>query len=127
MKLRQFVLLVASLSTLAGCSADPAKWEYHTLRVPATTLVPEITGDADKLLSKRFELSANQLNALGLDGWELVGVVPEVETVHPNYGSSEYVTGLQPNVRSAAATLLFKRPMTKEAEAASSASPSPAK
>ena len=42
-------------------------------------------------------------------GWELVACVPETETVHPNFGNDEYVTGLQPNVRSNAVLLIFRR------------------
>jgi len=38
-----------------------------------------------------------------------VDTVTEIETVHPNFGDEQYVTGLQPNVRQRSVTLIFKK------------------
>ncbi|MFK7604163.1 hypothetical protein ACI3L1_18360 [Deinococcus sp. SM5_A1] len=56
-----------------------------------------------------IELDDAQLAALGLQGWELVSTITELETTHPNFGNSQYVTGLQPNIRADRAVLVFKR------------------
>jgi outer membrane PBP1 activator LpoA protein len=56
------------------------------------------------------QVDEKQLQVMGADGWELVNAFLEMETAFPNFGSSEYVTGLQPNVRPQRAVLLFKRP-----------------
>ena len=42
--------------------------------------------------------------------------VPASETPHPNFGNSDYVTGLQPNMRPGSVTLLFKRSWTPTPE-----------
>lgn len=49
------------------------------------------------------------MNALGAQGWELVTSYLEMETAWTNFGSSRYVTGLQPNVRPQRVVLLFRR------------------
>lgn len=62
-----------------------------------------------KLNSTNVNLSDEDLSILGKEGWELVDTFLEMETTHPNYGSTEYVTGLQPNIRPQRAVLLFKK------------------
>lgn len=52
----------------------------------------------------------SQLNEMGSQGWELVDVYTMTETIHPNFGNSSYVTGLQPNVRTSEVAFVFKRP-----------------
>ena len=52
---------------------------------------------------------AGQLNALGAQGWEVVGSYLEMETAWPNFGSAKYVTGLQPNVRPQRLVLVLQR------------------
>lgn len=52
-----------------------------------------------------------KLDSLGADGWELTDVYTTVETVHPNFGNAQYVTGLQPNTRTAEVYYVFKRPV----------------
>lgn len=49
------------------------------------------------------------LTALGNEGWELVDTYTILETVHPNFGNSSYVTGLQPNVRTKELVFIYKR------------------
>ena len=56
-------------------------------------------------------VDVDRLNALGSDGWELVGTYSELETKFPNYGNDKYVTGIQSNVRTASIYLIFKRPL----------------
>lgn len=41
--------------------------------------------------------------------WELVDVITEIETVHPNFGNSNYVAGLQPNTRTWCVRLIIRR------------------
>jgi hypothetical protein len=50
-----------------------------------------------------------KLNALGAEGWEVVGTYLEIETAFPNFGSAKYVTGLQPNVRPQRLVLVLQR------------------
>ena len=40
---------------------------------------------------------------------ELVDVYTIEETVHPNFGNEEYVTGLRENTRTASINYVFKR------------------
>jgi hypothetical protein len=55
------------------------------------------------------KLDEGQIALMGREGWELVGTFLEMETAYPNFGNSEYVTGLQPNIRPQRAILIFKR------------------
>ncbi len=127
--MRNVALLLMALAvlSLSGCSSGEARWEYKVLQCPAEALVPGLPENADRLIPKNFKLSDAFLNPFGLQGWELLGTIPEVETVHPNFGSSEYVTGLQPNVRSYRVTLIFKRPWNGKPAPSVSTSPQPAK
>ena len=61
-----------------------------------------------------IEVPQEQLDYLGSQGWELVDIVPYIETVHPNFGNDKYVTGLQANTRTAKVVYLFKRPVSEE-------------
>jgi len=51
---------------------------------------------------------------MGEDGWELVNSYTETNTVHPNFGSSEYVTGIRENTRTSVLNFVFKRPQQKK-------------
>lgn len=53
--------------------------------------------------------SPDDLNKLGIKGWELVGVYLEMETAFPNFALGDTVQGLKSNVRPQDVVLLFKR------------------
>lgn len=117
--MRQVTALVVGLlmaCLLTGCGVQ--KWEYTYYAVPAPSM-PGSNLDARVF----FPDSANPdnepikgLNGLGNEGWEVVGVVSTLETVHPNFGNSDYVTGLQPNTRTREVVLLLKRPQQPKKE-----------
>lgn len=95
------LLLIAILGlTLTSCTSN---WEYKVVNVKSTEK------ETSEFNSKKFEVSDESLNLFGKDGWELVDVYETTETVHPNFGSSEYVTGMQPNVRTSEINFVFKR------------------
>jgi hypothetical protein len=52
----------------------------------------------------------SMLNKMGQEGWELVNTYTEIATAFPNFGNSEYVTGLRENVRTSVINFVFKRP-----------------
>ena len=56
-------------------------------------------------------ISEERLDMLGLEGWEVVGSYLEMETAYPNFGDSNYVTGIQPNVRPQKVVVILKRPI----------------
>ena len=54
------------------------------------------------------------VNTMAKDGWELVSTYTETTTVFPNFGNSEYVTGIRENVRTSVVNFVFKRPSRDE-------------
>lgn len=83
-------------------------WEYKVVSIEATE---DITYIQNELNPTEVQLTEDMINTYGVEGWELVDSYLEVETVHPNYGNDEYVTGLQPNVRPQRLVLIFKKPL----------------
>lgn len=97
--MKKVLFLFAISFILCSCGAD--KWEYKIVSVDAEK--------ADKFFPREIKISNGDLNLFGKEGWELVDTYTDVETVHPNFGNEEYVSGLQPNVRTSKITFIFKR------------------
>jgi hypothetical protein len=76
-------------------------WEYRVMHFPA-----ENAGD---LSPSTVKLDISELQEAGKNGWEIVGQWVEHETVFPNFGKEQYVTGLQPNFRVSQLSILLKR------------------
>lgn len=104
------LLAISAISCgIWSCSKEPQKWEYmeyHSIGTP----LGNFTGRA--WLCEENEVDT--LNALGEQGWELVDVFTRTETVHPNFGNPDYVTGLKPNTRTSETIYVFKRPKSKD-------------
>lgn len=86
-----------------GISSCASKWEYKVVTVKGEEK------EVSKFDSNKFDVSDESLNLFGKDGWELVDIYETTETVHPNFGNNEYVSGIQPNVRTAGINFFFKR------------------
>lgn len=56
-----------------------------------------------------IDVDEKELNVLGGENWEIVTSYLETETAWPNFGNSEYVTGLQPNIRPQALVIILRR------------------
>jgi hypothetical protein len=82
------------------------KYEYKTLEVYGKTS-NRTGGGAFKFNS--ITPSHSQLSDLGAQGWAVVGTYLEMETAWPNFGSSKYVAGIQPNVRPQRLVLVLQR------------------
>jgi len=99
--MRKKICFIGLLSlTLFSCSE---KWEYKMVSVKGKEQ------EATKFGANKFDVTDESLNLFGKDGWELVSVLEKTETVHPNFGNDQYVSGLQPNVRTAEINFVFKR------------------
>ncbi|MGI5843183.1 MAG: hypothetical protein ACOX9B_03245 [Candidatus Xenobium sp.] len=125
MRIVTLLLMALTLLTISGCSGGPTRWEYRVLQIPAKSSMPDLPEVVENLISKQFDIPEYLLNNLGMEGWELVGTIPEVETSHLNLGSSEDMTRLQPKVRSCRVTLIFKRPWTGKSAPPAATSPAP--
>ncbi len=53
------------------------KWEYKTKKIPIITLTT--TGTDDTITDERIKI---ELDTAGADGWELVSVIDEPESVY---------------------------------------------
>lgn len=92
------LLCLGLLMTFASCQSQ---WEYKVVRVQG-----ESTSDS-KACS--YGDNTHMLNSMGKDGWELVSTYTEEETSFPNFGDSQYVTGIRDNTRTYAVNFVFKR------------------
>ena len=99
--MKKTIIAFACVIALASCSQ---KWEYKTVTVSG-----EKFETMEDFLPKTFDIPDSTLSALGNEGWELVDIYTQTETVHPNFGNSQYVTGIQPNVRTSEVNFVFKR------------------
>ena len=61
------------------------------------------TTETGKLLSERYYATDGRVL------WELVSAYTETGTAFPNFGSSEYVTGIRDNTRTSVVNFVFKR------------------
>lgn len=93
-----FLFMVVVIFT--ACSSNN-NWEYKTVT---------ITGKSDsEFVSNTFNVTDEDLNLLGAEGWELVNVYTLQETVFPNFGNEKYVTGIRENTRTKSINYVFKR------------------
>lgn len=97
--------IIAILLFSIFLTACTHKWEYKIITVDGNAITD--------FHQSTFDITNNDLNNLGKHGWELVDVYTIIETVHPNFGNSEYVTGIRENVRTRSINYVFKRVVKK--------------
>jgi len=95
-----FLIAVVGLLSFSCTS----KWEYKIVSVKG-----EEQETREKFQTNKFDVSDESLNLFGKDGWELVGIYDNVETVYPNFGNEDYHTGIKTNTRTAEINFVFKR------------------
>ena len=97
-----FLFLYSVWCLLSSNIADaPKQWEYKTLivyreAIDDFTTIPDVDHGVE-------------LDSLGSIGWELVDVCTEVGSVLHN--NDNYISDLQPNVRTTVFYYYFKRPI----------------
>ena len=96
--------LIATLLSLESCNNKPETWEYKVVKVAGKEA--EYREDFGSLV---FSDQTAMLNKMGKEGWELVSAYTETGTAFPNFGSSEYVTGIRDNTRTSVVNFVFKR------------------
>jgi hypothetical protein len=99
------VLVLGVLAIRASFYPVYPRWEYMTRTFVAT----EARTGEEALHPTTLRIDEAELKLVGADGWEIAGTYLEMETAYPNFGSGEYVTGLQPNVRPQRLVVIFKR------------------
>lgn len=121
MKIAKFILLLSLF--VAGCSKPATKWEYKTfelyndndqqvLKMYNSTLSPKDINNAVASLKESggsffqgdYAGCHQKMESLGADGWELVGIAPEIETTYPELDTKAYI-------RTEQVLFVFKRPL----------------
>jgi hypothetical protein len=99
--MKKIFVMCALALMLTSCGSS--KWEYKIVKIAGTE------GNSGDFAALSFSDPTGKLNALGEDGWEVVSSYTEENTVHPNFGNAGYVTGIQPNTRTAVVNIVLKR------------------
>jgi hypothetical protein len=101
-----------------GCSQQQPRWEYRVATVEnfshdyeddlkKKSVPMEDVIDISRMGPGSFVAIESQLDPAGKAGWELVSVVPQIETLHSSR------TPDKQNIRTARLILFFKRPVQK--------------
>jgi len=99
--MKNTILSLVILFIFIACSNN---WEYKIVTVIGTE-----QSSYGNMRAKSFYIPDDDFNKLGKEGWELVDIFEIIETAHPNFGDERYVSGIQPNVRTAELNFVFKR------------------
>lgn len=103
--MKKVLLFLIAVLTVAACSSDSgslqSKWEYKIVIIENEQF--------SEFAASEINVSSKDLNQYGEEGWELVDVYTIIETEHPNFGNSEYVTGIRENTRTSSVNCVFKR------------------
>ncbi len=102
--MKKVIILLSMIATLVSCGSNNKQWEYKVVKVAGTDT--EVMADFGTLV---FADQTSMLNKMGIEGWELVSTYTEIGTSFPNFGNSEYVTGLRTNTRTVVVNFVFKR------------------
>ena len=102
--MKKVILVLCMIAVLASCGSKNEQWEYKIVKVAGTDA--EVMADFGTLV---FADQTSMLNKMGKEGWELVSTYTETGTSLPNFGNSEYVTGLRTNTRTVVVNFVFKR------------------
>lgn len=97
--MKRITILAISILALTSCTTKT--WEYKSVTLEGQ--------NPSKFTISVISSPDSCLNAMAKQNWELVSTYTTVETVHPNFGNEDYVTGLQPNARTNSVVLIFKR------------------
>lgn len=101
-------LLLSFYSTSQNDSNKKPRFEYVTIKIePKSNWDDKKSNDFDNLFS--YNYYQNLMDSLGNQGYELISVIPIIETVFPNYGNDTYHTGIKSNTRTKELELFFKR------------------
>lgn len=100
-KLRVYLLagVTVMLLLLFICSVWPVRYEYKTVAVK-----PSSQGNDFQANEFTLESALNDNR-----DWELVSTVPEIESVHPNFGRQDLVPGIKSNTRTRRIILVFRK------------------
>ena len=101
--MKKLILGFCLIAMLASCGSKNEQWEYKVVKVAGHDA--EIAADFGTLV---FADQTAMLNKMGKEGWELVSTYTETGTAFPNFGNSEYVTGIRDNTRTAVVNFVFK-------------------
>lgn len=101
--MKKIILMCCMAAMLVSCN-DNKSWEYKVVKVAGKEA--EWQPDYGTMV---FADQTPMLNKMGKEGWELVSTYTEVGTAFPNFGSSEYVTGIRDNHRTCVVNFVFKR------------------
>lgn len=114
------ILFIGSL--LCACdSQENVRWEYKVLKFGEEESL--FSHGSDDFFPKSLYDPVPQLNQLGEEGWELVSTFTTTETVFPNFGNKEYVTGIRENTRTRTINFVLKRQIRGNRTPATSAQP----
>ena len=103
--MRKWIYAGCLLAALVSCNKETSSWEYKVIKVAGQDA--EYRADFG---AKVYGDQTPMLNKMGKEGWELVDAYTEVGTEFPNFGDSQYVTGIRENVRTTVLNFVFKRP-----------------
>ncbi len=101
-------ILGLCLLIFSGCSfefnskEDKVAWEYRQITSYGKSIIKDFGHNS-------FDDITEELNRLGKNGWELVGVHTITGTVFPNFGNEGYHTGIKTNTRTDKVIYTFKR------------------
>lgn len=96
--MKKLFLFLSASFLLTACSG---RWEYKIVNVEGSA--------STEYAPRTYNVTDEDLNLFGKEGWELVDVYVITETVHPNFGNAEYVTGIRENTRTESVNYVFKR------------------